>query len=112
MRCNVRRGTGGADSSIWACFLALADSCESEALRNLNMEKRRCFGVSSCIGGESGRSMGSRTGTERAFSAAAEDEGLSCGGVTGGAGMAGVEPFAGAASASAEVWESKRNNCS
>lgn len=46
------RGTGGGFS---ACCLARRDSWESEALRNLRTEKRRCLFVSSWIGGESGR---------------------------------------------------------
>lgn len=50
----VRRGTGGGFS---ACCLARRDSWESEALRNLRTEKRRCLLVSSWIGGDSGRLM-------------------------------------------------------
>lgn len=39
---HVRRGMGGAFSAA-ACNFALAASWESEALRNLSMEKRRCL---------------------------------------------------------------------
>jgi len=67
------------------------ESWESEALRNLNMEKRRCLGVSSWIGGESGRSIGSSI---EGLGPCLEEEGLSSlGGVTGGAGMLGFAPF-------------------
>lgn len=48
------------------------------------MEKRLCLGVSSWIGGESGRSKASCACREFAVSGA--EEGLSWGGVTGGAG--------------------------
>lgn len=101
---NMGRGIGGGAASPTLarfCFLARADSCESEALRNLSIEKRRCLGVSSCIGGESGRSIGSRTGRVAGLSAAEGEDGLSWGGVTGGAGMAGVRPLAARATASA-----------
>jgi len=40
---DIRRGTGGAFSVAAACSLAFAASWESDALRNLSMEKRRCF---------------------------------------------------------------------
>lgn len=66
------------------------------------MEKRRCFGVSSWIGGESGRSIGSRT-CKASLSAVEVEDGLSWGGVTGGAGIAGVDPLALVAEAEAEA---------
>jgi hypothetical protein len=41
---------------MFCCSLARADNWESEALRNLRREKRRCLGDCSCIGGPSSRS--------------------------------------------------------
>lgn len=53
---DIRLGRGGGTS---ACCLALTDSCESEALRNLSREKRRCFDDSSWTGGVAGRERNS-----------------------------------------------------
>lgn len=57
------------------------------------MEKRRCFEFSSWIGGESGRSTGSRT-CKASLSVVEEEGGLSWGGVTGGAGIERADPLA------------------
>jgi hypothetical protein len=47
-------GTGGAVAA-WAWRRALADSCGSEACRNLSILKRRCLLDCSCTGGDCGR---------------------------------------------------------
>lgn len=54
------------------------------------MEKRRCLGVSSCTGGDSGRLGGSVATLDMAPSCDMVGEGLSFGGVTGGAGTRGA----------------------
>jgi hypothetical protein len=87
-RTDIRRGMGGG-FSVAACCLAFAASWESEALRKRSMEKRRCFEVSSWIGGDTGLSNGS--GADMAGWLAEEDM-PSLGGVTGGAGTTRVGP--------------------
>ena len=38
-------GIGGVDAAAWACSLAVRESWESEACRNLRMLKRCCLAV-------------------------------------------------------------------
>lgn len=50
---------GLSAASCNCCCFILAESCESEALRNLSMLNLRCFCVSACTGGDVERSSGS-----------------------------------------------------
>ncbi len=53
-RVDLPLGSGGAADAS-ACNRALVAKWDSDTCRNFNIEKRRCFEVSSCTGGEDGR---------------------------------------------------------
>lgn len=83
-RQDIRCGKGGGFSAAACCF-ALVASCESEALRKRSIEKRRCLGVSSWMGGDSG--LANTSDAEADEGRWPEEADMpSFGGVTGGAG--------------------------
>lgn len=86
-RRDLRRGTGGGFSRAACCFARVA-SWESEALRKRSIENRRCLGVSSWIGGDSGLANRSDAEVDKVGRLGEEEGKPSFGGVAGGAGMA------------------------